>query len=286
MNAARAEPASTVGALMQAAGAHLDVLESARLDAEVLLCSVLSIERELCIAHPERTVSAAAAADFRNLVNRRREGCPVAYLVGQREFWSLAIAVDRYTLVPRPETELLVEIARELAQSVPAPEVLELGTGSGAISAALARECPDARIIATDVCRQALAMAQRNALRHGIRTVTFLLSDWYTELGARRFDLVVSNPPYVDTASPLLREPPLSYEPRLALDGGRAGLESLARIIAGAGRHLNAGAHLVLEHGCDQAFAVRALMAQYGLRDVRTHSDAGGNDRATVGRWS
>jgi release factor glutamine methyltransferase len=286
MRPAQAQPVTTVAALLHAARAQLDTLESARLDAEVLLCSVLAVDRAHCIAHPEQPVAPAVAADFRNLVARRREGYPLAYLTGQREFWSLEIAVNRYTLIPRPETELIVEIARDLARQLPAQDVLELGTGSGAVCSALARECPGARITATDVCRQALALAQQNAQQHGIDTVTFLLSDWYAELGARRFDLILSNPPYVDTASPALREAPLRYEPRLALDGGRAGLESLARIIAGAGRHLRAGAHLVLEHGFDQGESVRALMSRHGLAEVRTYPDLASQDRVTVGRWT
>jgi release factor glutamine methyltransferase len=278
-------PAPTVGELLRVAAGQLAPLGSARMDAEVLLCSVLDVERAHCFAYPERPVAPSAAVDFRNLVERRREGYPVAYLVGQREFWSLEIGVNRYTLIPRPETELLVEVARDLALGLADPELLELGTGSGAVSAALARECPGARITATDICRHALAQARENARRHGIGTVTFLQSDWYTELGGRRFDVILANPPYIDTASPLLREAPLRHEPRLALDGGRAGLESLARIIAGAGRHLREAGYLAVEHGFDQGGSVRSLMQQHGLTGIRTHRDAAGHERVSAGRW-
>jgi len=271
--------------LLDDAVSGLQELESARLDAEILLCMVLDVGREYCYAHPEAQVPAAAAADFRRLVSRRREGFPVAYLTGQREFWSLDLAVNQFTLIPRPETEQLVATALALAGSRNAPEVLELGTGSGAVSIALARERPDARITATDLCRHALDLAAYNAGRHGIGNISFMLSDWYAALGARRFDVILSNPPYVDEQCPALWQAPLRHEPRLALDGGRGGLEAVSRIIAGACRHLCAGAHLLLEHGFDQGGSVRRLLLQHGFTDVETRRDAGGQERISSGLW-
>ena len=272
--------------LLGSATAELQESDSARLDAEVLLCTVLNVDREHCYAHPEATVSAAAAADFRRLIARRRDGFPVAYLTGQREFWSLDIAVNQFTLIPRPETEQLVEIAVELLRSRNAPEVLELGTGSGAVSLALASERNDAHITATDYCRHALAMAKHNAARHGLANVSFSHSDWYAEFGARRFDMILSNPPYVDQQCPELWQVPLRYEPRLALDGGQGGLHALARIIAGAGRHLRPGAYLLLEHGFNQGESVRRMFLQHGFQAVRTAKDASGHDRISVGCWT
>ena len=276
---------NSVSELLNSAAAELQGLASARLDAEVLLCMVLNVGREYCYAHPEAQVSAAAAADFRRLITRRRDDFPIAYLTGQREFWSLDITVNQFTLIPRPETEQLVEIALALAPRH-TPDVLELGTGSGAVSLALASERPAARITATDLCRHALDLAQRNAARHVIGNVSFMVSDWYAALGARRFDVVLSNPPYVDEQCPALWQAPLRHEPRLALDGGRGGLAALAHIIAGARRHLRSGAYLLLEHGFDQGESVRRLLRQHGFARVQTHPDAGGQERISSGHWS
>lgn len=285
MSLGRAQPA-TVGALLHAARAELFALGSAGIDAEILLCAVLDVGREHCYAHPEAPVDAGAAADFRNLIERRRDGYPAAYLLGRREFWSLEFAVNRYTLIPRPETELLVEVTLKLVRPLPEPVLLELGTGCGAASVALARERPDAHVTATDVCHHALALAERNVRQHRLANVTVQRSDWFAEFDAQRFDVILSNPPYVDETSPILREAPLKHEPRLALDGGREGLEALTRIIAGAGRHLRPGAHLALEHGMDQGQCVRALFAHYGFTDIQTRRDIGGNERVSTGRWA
>jgi release factor glutamine methyltransferase len=275
----------TVRELLGAARAELAPAGSAQLDAEVLLCAVLGVERSYCFAYPEAPVTAAAAADFRRLVARRAEGVPLAYLTGRREFWSLDLEVDRHTLIPRPETELLVELVLALLAHRAAPELLELGAGSGAVGLAIARERPDARVTATDVCRHALAVAAHNARRLGIGNVAFLHSDWYTAVGPRRFTAIVSNPPYVDERDAALRQPPLRHEPRLALDGGPGGLAALARIVAGAGRHLRPDGRIVLEHGADQGGRVRALLAAAGFTDVETHRDAAGLERASTGRW-
>lgn len=282
--AAQREP--TLAGLLTAAAAELAQMESARLDAEVLLCTVLGVERAHLYAHPEATVPAAIAADFTRLVARRAEGYPVSYLTGRREFWSLSLDVNRHTLVPRPETELLVEVTLDLLQEFAQPEVLELGVGSGAVSLAIARERSDARITATDLCRHALATAQENALRHGLANIEFLHSDWFATLGGRRFSAVVSNPPYVDERDPALWQAPLRHEPRLALDGGPGGLAALVRIITGAGRHLLPGAVLALEHGHEQGARVRDLLLAQGFVRVRTVRDGGGLERVSVGLWT
>lgn len=272
--------------MIAAACAQLASLESPRLDAEVLLCHLLDVDRAHLYAHPEAVVPAAMAADFTRLVARRAEGYPLAYLTGRREFWSLELAVNRHTLVPRPETELLVEMALAALRECAQPGILELGVGSGAVSLAIARERGDAHITATDLCRHALAVAQENALRHGMENIDFLHSDWFTDLGGRRFHAIVSNPPYVDERDPALWQAPLRHEPRLALDGGRGGLAALARIIAGAGRHLLPGAALMLEHGHDQGARVREMMLGRGFAAVRTERDAAGHERVSVGIWT
>lgn len=285
MTLARAR-ADSLQELIGAACAQLASLESPRLDAEILLCHLLDVDRAHLYAHPEAVVPAAMAADFTRLVARRSEGYPLAYLTGSREFWSLDLAVNRHTLVPRPETELLVELALANLRDCPEPGVLELGVGSGAVSLAIARERSDARITATDLCRHALAVAQENALRHGMENIDFLHSDWFTELAGRRFNAIVSNPPYVDERDPALWQAPLRHEPRLALDGGHGGLAALARIIAGAGRHLLTGAALLLEHGHDQGARVREMMQGGGFAAVRTERDGAGHERVSVGIWT
>lgn len=284
MNAAPARE-STIGALLAGAAARLAGTGADRLDAELLLGVVLDVDRAHLYAHPEASVPAAATTDFLRLVARRAEGYPAAYLTGRREFWSLELVVNQHTLIPRPETELLVEITLGLLRQHVAPALLELGTGSGAVGIALARERTDAHVTATDLCRHALALAADNAARHALDNIRFVHSDWFGALGTERFAVIVSNPPYVDEHDPALWQAPLRHEPRLALDGGRAGLAALTRISAGAGRHLEPGAALVLEHGHDQGAAVRELLRVRGFTDVYTLRDGAGLERVSVGTW-
>jgi release factor glutamine methyltransferase len=255
---------------------------TAALDAGLLLAHILGTTRARLLAHAEVAVEPAAAERYATLIERRAAGEPLAYLTGRREFWSLELAVTPAVLVPRPETELLVERALALpAASVGC--VVDLGTGSGAVALALAVERPRWQITATDVSAAALAVARANATRLGL-AVEFCEGDWFAPLAGRRFDLVVSNPPYVAADDPALATPALAHEPRLALTPGTDALGCLRAIVRGAPRHLAPGGWLLLEHGADQGAAVRGELVLAGFRYVRSHRDLGGHERATEGQ--
>jgi release factor glutamine methyltransferase len=254
---------------------------TAALDAEVLLAMVLGTGRAALAADPDRTLDAAQSAALESLVIRRLAGEPVAYLAGQREFWSLELEVTPDVLVPRPETELLVDLALAAISRLARPSVLDLGTGSGAIALAIAAERKDASVTATDISPAALAVASRNADRHGIRNIRLVQGSWYEPLAGARFDAIVSNPPYVESGDPALAA--LAHEPRLALAAGPRGLEAIEAVCAGAGAHLALGGHLLIEHAADQGAAVRGLMKAAGLGGVETHRDLAMLERVTAG---
>jgi release factor glutamine methyltransferase len=261
-----------------------DLLAASRLpagEARALLAEVLGLARERLIAFPERTVDASAATRFDALAARRRAGEPMAYLLGRREFYGRDFAIAPAVLVPRPETELLVDLAIEALRDRRAPCVLDLGTGSGCIAITIALECPHARVIGLDRSADALAVARRNAIALGT-DVAFLASDWFGAVHGS-FDVIVANPPYIAAGDPHLAA--LSYEPLDALTDRGDGLSCLRRIAHGAPAHLRSGGWLMVEHGHDQGDAVRRLFEATGLRDVRTHRDAAGHDRACTGRW-
>jgi release factor glutamine methyltransferase len=274
---------------MTGAQAGLDALRrqlapaspTADLDAQLLLAHVLGINRSLLAADPGRPLGAAQAQALAELVRRRVAGEPVAYLTGRREFWSLDIEVTPDVLVPRPETELLVELALARLSSIRGPAVLDLGTGSGAIALAIARERPDAVVTAVDLFAAALAVAERNAARLGIGNAHFRQGSWYEAAGGARQHAIVSNPPYVTEDDPALAA--LAHEPRAALVAGADGLDALRTICAGAPARLAAGGVLIVEHGATQGAAVRALMTQAGLVDIATYRDLAGHERASCG---
>jgi len=259
--------------------------DSPRLDAEVLAMQVLERPRAALYGHPEYRLGAREWTRIVALGKRRAAGEPTAYLVGRREFWSLDLEVTPATLVPRPDTELLVEIA--LAHLAPGRTlaVADLGTGCGAIALAIASERPMARVVATDLDAAALDVARRNVQRLGLANLSLRPGDWCAALGARRFDLIVSNPPYVRDGDPCLDPDSARYEPPLALAGGRDGLRCIARLADQARDHLLAGGHLMFEHGFDQAAAVAELLARLGYRAPRAHRDAAGHERVTAAQW-
>ena len=275
---------TTVGEILAAAIGQLASSPSARLDAEVLLAHALERPRSFAHSHAGEALAPAVAARIAALVERRRRGEPVAYLTGHREFWSLDLEVDASVLIPRPETELLVEFALEVLPVDAHARVLDLGTGSGAVALAIARERPNARVTASDVSAPALTLACHNAERLGIGNITFVTSEWYEALGAMHCDLIVSNPPYVAADDPALTTGDASHEPRLALSPGPTGLEAIERIAAGARAHLRAGGWLAVEHGAEQGEAVRALFSRHGLSTIRTRRDLAGHERVTTGR--
>jgi release factor glutamine methyltransferase len=253
--------------------------ESPRLDAELLLAECAGASRAGIIAYPESVLSAAEADRFAAYVGRRRAGEPFAYIVGQREFFGLVLAVDARVLVPRPETELLVELAlSQLPAS--ATRVLDLGTGSGAIALALKSQRPELTLLAADSSEQALAVAQANARDLGL-AVQFMLSDWFAGLAGERFDLIVSNPPYVRSEDSHF-EQALAHEPRFALDGGADGLDAYRSIVSKAGPYLTPRGRLVFEHGFDQREALTHLAAEFAFRIIATADDLAGHPRAIV----
>ncbi len=258
-----------------------------RLGARLLLEHVCGCRHADLIAHPERPLSAAQAAEFEALVARRAGGEPLAYLVGSAWFGDLAFRVTPAVLIPRPDTEVLVELAVERAQAFASPRIVDLGTGSGIVAISLARRCPDAQVTATDVSAAALDVARANAIRHGA-AVRFVEGDWFVPFGDERFDLVVSNPPYVVEGDPHLQLNGLPFEPRGALTDGITGGDGLAcirRIVAAAPAHLRAGGWLLMEHGYDQAVEVRGLLLAAGFIDVASWRDDAGIERVSGGRW-
>jgi release factor glutamine methyltransferase len=273
----------TIAQLLAHATRQLDT-DSARLDAEVLLAHALDKPRSHLHAWPERVPAPAERTRFETLLARRAGGEPVAYLTGMREFWSLSLSVGPDTLIPRPETETLVSLALAVMPADAPVEVADLGTGSGAIALAIAHERPRARVLATDRSSAALAIARANAQRLGIRNVGFATGDWCGALGARDFDLIVSNPPYIPEGDRHLAQGDVRYEPRSALAAGRDGLAELTAIARCAHVHLRTGGWLMLEHGYDQQAAVRRLLAGLGYRDVAGHPDESGIDRVVCGR--
>lgn len=257
--------------------------ESARLDAEMLLDHVLNRGRTWFRTWPEHRVTDDQYDRFEQLVNARFEGRPVAHLVGERGFWSLNLKVNGHTLIPRPDTECLVE----MALSLPVPEtarVLDLGTGTGAIALALASERHDWVVRATDAITEAVELARENAAMLGL-AVGVQRSHWFRDLAPARFDLIVSNPPYIVAGDRHLEEGDVRFEPESALVAGAQGLDDLREIVAQAPGWLNADGWLMVEHGYDQAESVRALYTQHGFVAVASHRDYGGNDRLTLGQW-
>lgn len=252
-----------------------------RLDAELLLALVLGTGRAALAANPDRMLDAAQAATLEALTRRRLAGEPVAYLTGRREFWSLELEVTPDVLVPRPETELLVERALEAIAALRNPAVLDLGTGSGAVAIAIAAERPDADVTATDISAAALAVARRNAARLVLPNIRFCEGAWYAPLRSARFNAIVSNPPYVAAGDPALVA--LSSEPRLALVAGSNGLEALTAVASVAPAHLAPGGRLLVEHGASQGEAVRHLLGAAGLGGIVTRTDLAGCERVTEG---
>jgi len=251
------------------------------LDAELLVARVLGFTRAAIAADPGRALAPEELTTLESLARRRLAGEPVAYLTGRREFWSLELEVTPDVLVPRPETELLVERTLAAVAALSRPAVLDLGTGSGAVALAVAASRGDAAVTATDVSPAALAVAKRNAARIGLPNLRFFAGDWYAPLGAARFDAIASNPPYVADGDPALAG--LAHEPRLALVAGQDGLAALAAVAAGAAARLAPGGRLLLEHGAGQGAAVRALLGDAGFSEVRTHRDLAGLERVTEG---
>lgn len=272
---------ATIEALLKSA--DLPDSPSAKVDAEWLLAEALGKSPSYLRTWPEREVPPEVAARFLDDLARRRAGEPVAYILGRQGFWSLELEVAPHTLIPRPDTELLVETALQLLPGEPA-RVLDLGTGTGAIALALAAERPAWQVTGVDRIAEAVALALRNAQRLRLGNAQFYESHWFSALAGQRFQLIVSNPPYIPSNDPHLVQGDLRFEPHSALIAGVDGLDDLRLIIDQAPAHLESAGWLLLEHGYDQAAAVRALLTAGGFEEVQSRRDLGGHERISLGR--
>jgi release factor glutamine methyltransferase len=259
--------------------------DDGRTEAELLLAQLLQCTRAWLVAHDHDVLEIEARTKFFALVDRRCRGEPVAHILGRRGFWTLDLVVTADTLIPRPETERLVELALDQLPMANPVRVLDLGTGTGAIALAIASERPRAEVTAVDADARALAIARKNAARLGLQRVRFLRSDWFSAIAGETFNLIATNPPYLAEADPHLAEGDLRFEPRHALASGPDGLDAIRSIVAAAPLHLYANGALLIEHGWRQGDAVRAFMATAGFAEVGTATDLEGRERVTTGRW-
>lgn len=276
---------NTVQQLLQSARQQLAQFvppDEATIEAQLLLMHVLNVNRAWLIAHATDLLQAVAANNFEKLVQRRLQGEPVAHILGSREFFGLTLKVTPDTLIPRPDTETLVEAA---LQKINGPmHILDLGTGSGAIALAIARHAPQCEVIAVDASAAALAVAKENAAALQLVNMECIASNWFAALPECKFDLIVSNPPYIEDNDPHLQQGDLRFEPFSALASGADGLQDICQIIAQAPAYLNDGGWLMLEHGYNQAPAVQKLLNAHGFQDIQTIKDLGDNPRVTFGQ--
>lgn len=259
--------------------------EEARRDIQILITRALGIELAGLLAHPERIPEARQSPRYQDMLARRMRGEPIAYIVGEREFHGLRFEVSDAVLIPRPETETLVDLALELIPERAERRVLDLGAGSGCIAITLARRRREIRVIAVDASRAALAVAARNVATHATFNVELRAGSWFAPVAGERFDLIVSNPPYVAADDMHLREGDVRFEPVTALASGADGLDALRAIVAGAAEHLQPGGWLAVEHGFDQAEAVAGLLRAAGFGQLIAHSDLAGIPRVAAGRF-
>ena len=261
------------------------ISQTSRLDADLLLSFALQIDRHILDVQSERVLNEEELAVVREFVSRRLNGEPMSYITGFKEFWSLQIRVSPVVLVPRPETELLVERVLQVAGDFVSPRIADLGTGSGAVSLALASELPSSSILATDICEDALRIAQKNQNTLGFGNIGLIASNWFGAIQNRCFHIICSNPPYVEEDDPCLNDPAVRHEPRQALVGGADGLDSIRQIVESASHHLVNHGWLLLEHGWNQGSSVRQFMKVAGFERVATFRDIGGNERMTEGQF-
>ena len=277
----------TIQALLNAAIQALQTTsESPRADAEILLAHCLNKSRTWLFTWADKTLESDSdvVTAFQRLLAERLRGVPIAHLTGYREFWTLNLNVTPDTLIPRPETELLVETALSLLPATP-PTILDLGTGTGAIALSIASERPDCQMLACDFSAAAVEVAKENARNNGIVNVAFALSDWFTALPAQRFDMIVSNPPYIEVDDPHLQQGDVRFEPLSALTAGQDGLDDIRQIIRSAPHWLAINGWLLLEHGYNQGQAVTTLLRERGFQAVRCLADLAGNERVSLGQW-
>jgi release factor glutamine methyltransferase len=259
--------------------------ESARLDAEVLLSHVLQKPTSYLYAYPELELEKEASVQFQTLLLQRKKGMPIAYLTGKREFWSIPLKVTQDTLIPRADTEKLVEVTLEVLKDTPKARILELGTGTGAVAIALAKEKPAWEIHALDNQEKVLEVARENALLSQAKFVKFFLSDWFTHCPKLCYHAIISNPPYIAEQDPHLFEGDVRFEPKQALVSGKNGLKDIHFIIANGYHYLLPGGQLILEHGYDQKEAIASILYETGYTDIHCWQDWQGQDRISRGVW-
>ncbi len=262
-----------------------EISPTPQLDAEVLLAHMLRKRRSYLHTWPERELGSLQISTIETLIGNRYAGHPVAYLKGQRQFWSLDLDINPNVLIPRPETELLVELALELIPEKGDWRVADLGTGSGAVAIALAHEHYTLQIDACDNCKLALATAENNANKYSAKNITFYLSDWFSNLPTQKYNIILSNPPYIAENDPHLLGGDVRFEPIGALQSGNDGLDAIKTISNDAPKHLEANGYLIIEHGCTQADPVAGILARHGFSKISAHSDLSGHLRATTAQW-
>ncbi len=282
------ETNNTIDALLKSAKETLSSkhYDTAAVDAEVLLCHTLNKSRSFIYSWPEYTLTKQQQDDYRKLVEQRLSGQPVAYLVGMRDFWSLELDVCKDVLIPRPDSELIVELALEKIPTTAKWHIADLGTGSGAIALAIATERPDCYLYAVDISNCALNVAKSNADKLKITNIEFIEGNWFKPLADRQFEIIVSNPPYIAENDRHLMAGDVRFEPKQALISGKDGMDDIQKIVIAAKCHLKRGGWLLLEHGYKQGKAVRNLFSHADYTDIVTCKDIAGNDRVTLGRLS
>ena len=279
----------TISALLDQGQKVLSDTESPLIDSQVLLCHVLDVDRSYLYKAPEELVSEKKQKNYTVQIKKRQQGTPVSHLTGHREFWSLDLKVTMNTLIPRPETEHLVEAALAIINLGSIKHIADLGTGTGAIALSLASEIanvfPDCQIVATDISPQALAIARENLEKYQLKNIELRLGNWCEALGDSMFDLIVSNPPYITRDHPCLNQGDVQHEPMLALKSGTDGLNAIRQIIDSVPDSMNTNAWLILEHGYDQKKAVQKLLQNRGFQKIETLKDYANLDRITLGQW-
>ena len=276
----------TVTELLLKAEQTIKDSESARLDAEILLCNVMQFNQSKIYSHPEEVIPDDKLALFQSLIAQRQQGYPIAHLTKKKEFWSLELTINKDTLIPRPETELLVEKALEMIPEDTSYNILDLGTGSGAIAIAIASERPKTKIVATDINKNALSMAKKNADAHQLKNIQFHLSDWYQNIPPQIFNLIVSNPPYIKKNDEHLSQGDVRFEPQCALVSGIDGMHAINTILKNVKPYLAGAACLLIEHGYDQKESVQQAFLKQDFKQIKTFQDLSGQDRMTSGHAS
>jgi release factor glutamine methyltransferase len=272
-------------ALTEASRILAESSDSPELDAEILLCLILEKNRSYLRSWPKKQLHAQQRLQYKTLLKQRQQGTPIAYITGQREFWSREFKVSPDVLIPRPDTELLIELSLPLISKDKSCKLIDLGTGSGAIAVTLATERPYAQVIATDSSEAALKIAKQNADHYHCRNLRLVHSFWFEQIADTDFDLVVSNPPYIASNDLHLQQGDLRFEPQSALVSEDNGLKDISLIAESACKHLKEGGFLLIEHGYNQQPQVQAIFESFDYANIQTHTDLGGNPRVTIGQW-